>query len=182
MEIIKGIKIKDLALWLKEFQALIISDLHLGYEEYLQQKGILIPKFQMNEIILKLKKLISETKPKIIIINGDLKHEFGKVLRQEWQEILQLIDFLQQNCSQLILIKGNHDQILGPMGIPHPNTSQNRTTFIQRWCLRTIPLSCLGLWSSLASDTCPSNIEAMAVVAQYSPTRIASLVRERSAA
>ncbi|HLC81106.1 MAG TPA: metallophosphoesterase [Candidatus Nanoarchaeia archaeon] len=110
-----NLEIIDLALWLKKEQILIISDLHLGYEEYLQQKGVFLPKFQLAEIVKSLKSIFKKVKPATIVINGDLKHEFGRVLKQEWKEVLQLIDFLLQNCRKLILIKGNHDLILGPI-------------------------------------------------------------------
>jgi len=115
MEISKNLEILDLALWLKKEQTLLISDLHLGYEETLQQQGILLPKSQGKEIIQRLKTIFQKIKPKTIIINGDIKHEFGRVLKQEWSEVLQLVDFLLEHCSQLILIRGNHDMILGPI-------------------------------------------------------------------
>tara|TARA_Y100000034_G_C6885891_1_gene406774 strand:+ start:1229 stop:1927 length:699 start_codon:yes stop_codon:yes gene_type:complete len=115
MLITPSIKIIDLALWLKKESTLIISDLHLGYEEYLQQKGVMLPKFQMNEIVDQLKLIFKKVQPKTIIINGDLKHEFGRVLKQEWKDVLKIVDFLSGNCQELILIKGNHDVILGPI-------------------------------------------------------------------
>jgi putative SbcD/Mre11-related phosphoesterase len=115
MEISKGIEILNLALWLKKEHILIISDLHLGYEEYLHQKGVLLPKAQAKLIKDELQHLLQTLNPTTIIINGDLKHEFGRVLRQEWKEVLQLIDFLQQHCQELVLIRGNHDVILGPI-------------------------------------------------------------------
>ncbi|PIZ50735.1 phosphoesterase [Candidatus Woesearchaeota archaeon CG_4_10_14_0_2_um_filter_33_13] len=117
MEISQEIEIVDLALWIKKEQILIIGDLHLGYEEYMQKKGIFLPKFQIQEITKRLQKIIQKTKPQIIIINGDLKHEFGKVLSQEWEDVLQLIDFLTKNSKEIILIKGNHDKILGPIAL-----------------------------------------------------------------
>ena len=115
MQILPNIEIIDLALWLKEEKTLIIGDIHLGYEEYLQHKGILLPKNQARQIYQQLEKILKKVTPKRIIINGDLKHEFGKVLRQEWKEVLKLIDFLLENCKELILVKGNHDIVLGPI-------------------------------------------------------------------
>lgn len=115
MEISKEMEIINQALWLKKEHILIISDLHLGYEEYLHQKGVLLPKAQAQLIKGELQKIFQLVKPTIIIINGDLKHEFGKVLRQEWKEVLELINFLQQHCKELILIRGNHDVVLGPI-------------------------------------------------------------------
>ncbi len=54
-------------------------------------------------------------KPKITIINGDLKHEFGKISEQEWRDTLNIIDLISRNTEKIILIKGNHDTILGPI-------------------------------------------------------------------
>ena len=118
LEISPGIEICGLALWFKTEKALLLSDLHLGYEEELQQRGVLLPKFQAAEMLQQLQQILQQVQPqkiKKIIINGDLKHEFGRVLAQEWRETLRLIDFLQEHCAELILIRGNHDIILGPI-------------------------------------------------------------------
>ncbi|MBS3126537.1 metallophosphoesterase [Candidatus Woesearchaeota archaeon] len=115
MEIAKGIEIIETALWLKKQNILIINDLHIGYEEVLQRKGILVPKFQLKEIITKLEHILEKTKPEKVIINGDLKHEFGTVLKQEWKEVLQFLDVVLQKCKTVIIIKGNHDPIIAPI-------------------------------------------------------------------
>ncbi|MEK6969993.1 MAG: metallophosphoesterase, partial [Nanoarchaeota archaeon] len=94
LEISKGIEIVELALWLKKEKILIINDLHLGYEEVLHRKGILVPKFQIKEILSQFQSLLKKVKPKLVLINGDLKHEFGRVLNQEWKDVLSLFDFL----------------------------------------------------------------------------------------
>lgn len=106
---IYGAEIIDLALKVNDY--LIISDLHLGYEQALNSEGIMVPKFQYPHIISRLKKIrIKSSTPKIII-NGDLKHEFGHISRQEWTETLKFIEFLKDNFSEIILVKGNHDHL-----------------------------------------------------------------------
>ena len=115
MEISKGIHIVDTALWFEAEKTLVINDLHIGYEEVLHRKGVLVPRFQLEQIINKLKLILQKTKPAKIIINGDLKHEFGKVLRQEWKEVLHFLDFVLANVPEVIIIKGNHDPIIKPI-------------------------------------------------------------------
>jgi len=112
MKLTQEIEAVDLALKYKDY--LIIADLHLGLEEALNKQGILIPKFQFQEILEKLEKIIKEVKPKAIIINGDLKHEFGLISEQEWSQVFKLLEFLTKK-SKVILIKGNHDTILEPI-------------------------------------------------------------------
>ncbi len=115
MDISKGIEMVGTALWFKAEKVLAINDLHIGYEEVLHQKGILVPRFQLEQIMDKLKIVLQKTKPAKVVINGDLKHEFGKVLRQEWNEVLHFLDFVLANVPEVIIIKGNHDPIIKPI-------------------------------------------------------------------
>ncbi|MBT7902959.1 metallophosphoesterase [Candidatus Woesearchaeota archaeon] len=119
MLITKDFEIIDLALWMPNQGFLIIADLHMGFEEALTKQGILIPKFHFKDLILRLKKIIQTIKKRKsknninkIIINGDLKHNFGIIGEDEWRDVLKLIDFLKKECEELILIKGNHDTTL----------------------------------------------------------------------
>jgi len=134
MEISKNIKIVDTALWFEVEKVLVINDLHIGYEEALHRKGILVPRSQLEQIVNKLKLILQKTRPTKVVINGDLKHEFGKVLRQEWREVLELLDFLLQNVPEVIIIKGNHDLIIKPIadkkGITVVNEYKMRDTLI----------------------------------------------------
>ncbi|MFH1450489.1 MAG: metallophosphoesterase [archaeon] len=115
MLISENIEIHDLALFLKKEKVLIISDLHLGYEELWQKKGILVPNFQYEDIKKRLRPILETTKPNQVIINGDLKHEFGKISQQEWNEVKGILTFLKSYCNKIKLVKGNHDNILGPI-------------------------------------------------------------------
>jgi putative SbcD/Mre11-related phosphoesterase len=114
MEILKGIEIIDSSLWLIKEKVLIIADLHIGYEEALNKQGVLITRNQFKETIELLNKILGIVKPKTIIINGDLKHEFGNISSQEWRETTKILQLLSDK-AQVILIKGNHDTILGPI-------------------------------------------------------------------
>jgi len=113
-----NLKIVDLGLLIKDKRILIFSDFHIGYEEALNKQGILVPRFQFKDVIKRLGKIFSELKKiklEKIIINGDLKHEFGRISEQEWRETLRLLDFLTKFCNEIILVKGNHDTIIGPI-------------------------------------------------------------------
>ncbi len=115
MEILPGIEIIDLALWIQKEKTLIISDLHLGYEEMLERQGVLTPRFQLKDMIGQLEHIMKRVHPQTIVINGDLKHEFGNILGQEWHDILRLFEYLEKNCSEIVIVKGNHDIFLGPL-------------------------------------------------------------------
>ncbi len=104
---LKDALIVDLALKINNY--LIISDLHLGYEQSLNAEGIMVPKFQYPHIVNRLNEIKLKSSCNKIIVNGDLKHEFGQISHQEWNETLKFLDYLKNNFEEIILIKGNHD-------------------------------------------------------------------------
>lgn len=109
-QLTKNIEIVDLGLKIEDY--LIISDLHLGYEQSLNTEGLMIPKFQFEKILSRLEDINRVSPSKRIVINGDLKHEFGKITRQEWKEVNSFLRFLQDNYDEIVLIKGNHDNFV----------------------------------------------------------------------
>ena len=116
MKIFENMELVDLAVYTN--RTLIVSDFHIGYEEALNKQGILMPRFQFKEIIERLENMFRKLKGRKIeniVILGDLKHEFGTISEQEWRHTLRLLDYLGQHCKEIILIKGNHDTILGPI-------------------------------------------------------------------
>ncbi len=115
MKIEKGIDIRDLSLYLTSSKTLIISDVHLGYEQSLSDSGVFLPRFQYKETIERLDKIFENLKVNKIIINGDLKHEFGRISNTEWKTILNLVDYFLDKCKDVVFIRGNHDKILEPV-------------------------------------------------------------------
>jgi len=104
------------ALYLSRYDALIIADMHLGFEEAMAIKGIYVPQMQFKEIAEKVSNIISMIKPSWIIINGDIKHEFTKLLKQERNEISALISLLRsKNVKHITVVRGNHDTFVSPL-------------------------------------------------------------------
>ena len=116
MKVLPKMEIVDLALYFDS--TLVIADVHIGYEEALNKQGILVPRLQFEEIVKRIGAIFRQLKGrklKTIVVNGDLKHEFGTISEQEWRNTLKFIDLLGKHCKEIILIKGNHDTILGPI-------------------------------------------------------------------
>ena len=114
MKINDKVKFEDFFVYLNKSKTLIISDLQLGYEGDLIQSGIFVPANNYDNLIKRIEKTIKKIKPKKIIINGDLKHEFGRISRHEWREVRGMLDFLKSKC-ETIIVKGNHDNFIGPL-------------------------------------------------------------------
>ncbi|MGB4611017.1 MAG: phosphoesterase, partial [Methanothermobacter thermautotrophicus] len=80
------LEICDLSLIIED--SMVIADLHLGYEQYLNTQGVMVPGFQFRRIIERIDAIRDVSGASGIIINGDLKHEFGRVSWQENREII----------------------------------------------------------------------------------------------
>jgi len=94
-------------------KTLVIGDLHFGYEHELNEAGVLIMR-QMYEQLIKDLGIIFERagECKRIIFLGDLKHGFAGINKQEWGDLTRLFDFVSENCEEIIILKGNHDNYL----------------------------------------------------------------------
>lgn len=113
--VFEGIRIEGLGLYLQKSKVFVIADLHLGYEEMLNSQGVMMPRFNYKETLQALKKVLSKLKVSRIVINGDLKHEFGRISDQEWKEVVDMLRFLRTKCGEVVLVRGNHDNVLGPI-------------------------------------------------------------------
>jgi len=109
----------DRALFWKEEKLLVIGDVHLGYENYLMEHGWSFPKAQMEESFRILREIFKKTgKVKKIILLGDVKHHFGGILYEEFEDFYKLVDFLDKylvDDGEILITKGNHDVILEPI-------------------------------------------------------------------
>jgi len=109
VEIINGHR----AIYIQDLDLVVISDLQLGEELYLaEEKGIFVPQVQLKEIKKGLNDIFKKVKAKRILINGDLKHEFGEASRQEWREVIDFVEFLRKKVKEIIVVRGNHDNYL----------------------------------------------------------------------
>mgnify|MGYP001619325040 CR=1 FL=1 len=116
MKISEKIELVDLGIYVHK--TLIFSDFHIGYEEALNKQGTFIPRFQFQEILKRLDAIFEQLKDReiqTIVVAGDLKHEFGVISEQEWRHTLRLLDYLGKKAQKIVLLKGNHDTILGPI-------------------------------------------------------------------
>lgn len=112
VRVLPGVKAtRDYALYLEDEKALVISDLHLGYEGALRRKGVSLPRFQKKHMIERLGHLLDRYAPEKLVVAGDFKHEFSRNLREEWSEVLDVLDFLEGKVEP-ILVRGNHDNFL----------------------------------------------------------------------
>jgi len=112
-------------LYVEDLDALVLSDLHLGFEEAAARgleyslrgrsgyAGVFLPRIQLKRAVEMLGKAFKLHKPRRVIVNGDLKHAFDRLLKQEKEEVARLIDFIRSNdIYEITVVRGNHDNFL----------------------------------------------------------------------
>jgi hypothetical protein len=102
------------AVFLPKAKTLVASDLQLGYEQQLRALGHNVHYEQLQRMLTLLESLIAQTGATRLVIDGDLKHEFGRISAQERRDIIQLLSRLKDRV-EIIVVKGNHDTITKPL-------------------------------------------------------------------
>ena len=100
------------AIYIKSLDAIVIADLHLGYEGIMAEHGIYIPKIQFKREKETIERIIEIKNADRIIINGDVKHEFSETSYHEFKEVGEMFSFLKKNFKAIDVVKGNHDNFI----------------------------------------------------------------------
>jgi putative SbcD/Mre11-related phosphoesterase len=95
-------------------RVLVVSDLHIGWERLLSQRGVHVPS-QTPKIKNILLQLIKECKPSRLIILGDVKDAIAKVEMEEWRDIPDFFEALKEKVTDIQVVLGNHDGNLEPL-------------------------------------------------------------------
>ncbi|AWR98320.1 phosphoesterase [Acidianus sulfidivorans JP7] len=114
IEIAEGVYIEgDLpVIYLKPLNSIVLSDVHIGYEEEMARKGIFLPRVQRKRFINIIDKSIEIFKTNNIIIDGDLKHIFNGLGKQEKDDLNYIFEYAKQKEINITIVKGNHDNYL----------------------------------------------------------------------
>ena len=103
---------------------LVITDLHIGFENELSANKIEIGKnSSINETINKLKDLIRIEKPETLILLGDIKSSIQRISNTEWNDVPYFFEEIKKYVN-LILVPGNHDANIQQL-IPNDVTITN---------------------------------------------------------
>ena len=88
---------------------LVITDLHLGFEDNLSQNNIFLGKnTTVNESIKEVEKILVKTKPDSLILLGDIKSGIKSITKTEWNDVPVFLEKIKKQIS-VTIIPGNHD-------------------------------------------------------------------------
>lgn len=120
-EIEPGVRVtNERCLVFEKERAVVLGDLHLGYEKALEDEGMYIPRMNTDSIRDSLNRILSKYEPDTVVLLGDIKHDFKRAKyegREDVRGIVQLI----QDAAEVVVVKGNHDNyiqnIVADMGL-----------------------------------------------------------------
>lgn len=93
-------------------KALLIADIHLGFEEYMATKGVYVPRMQLRKAVEIIEKALNTVDVDTLIIVGDVKHLFDKLGRRESKDLHEFLLYAKKKFSKVILVRGNHDNFI----------------------------------------------------------------------
>ncbi|MBS7648778.1 metallophosphoesterase [Candidatus Bathyarchaeota archaeon] len=100
-------------------RALVVADIHLGWEAALSEEGVHVPS-QTGKLLRRLERIISFEKPSCLIVLGDVKHAVEKIELEEWRDVPFFFEKLREKIPCIKIVPGNHDgniEVLLPEGI-----------------------------------------------------------------
>jgi len=93
--------------------ALVIADLHFGYEEALAGDGVFLPRVQLRKALELLSSLSRLGLSRRLVIAGDIKHSFSRLLWQERREVSRFIEeAFNHGFNEVVVVRGNHDNYI----------------------------------------------------------------------
>jgi putative SbcD/Mre11-related phosphoesterase len=92
---------------------LVVSDLHIGFEQRFNREGFNITP-STGKMLKTLTELIQQHKPDRLLILGDVKSGFSRVSRDEWKHVPKFMEKIA-NLVEVSVIPGNHDGGLTPL-------------------------------------------------------------------
>ena len=92
-----------------EQKSLVVTDLHLGFEDNLSLNNISVGKnTTTRETIKEIEKILDMTQPDSIILLGDIKSGIKSITKSEWKDVPLFFEKINEKVN-VILVPGNHD-------------------------------------------------------------------------
>ena len=100
-------------------KAAVISDLHIGFENQLAEKGVRVPP-QTQGLLKSVLNVTKDEKASRVIFVGDVKASEAKTYAEEWQDVPLFFENLLSEGLSVDVIPGNHDgglELMLPSGV-----------------------------------------------------------------
>ncbi len=92
--------------------ACAVADVHVGIESAIQAEGFYMPLDEDRMLLDKFKSIVQRFNPKVMVLNGDVLHEFHRVRRNTQKSFDRIMLALLSSVDEIVIILGSHDKMM----------------------------------------------------------------------
>ncbi len=100
------------AAYFPEAGACAVADVHIGIEAAIQAEGFAMPLDEDRELLDRFKSIVKRFNPKVMVLDGDVLHEFGRLRRNAKKSFDHIMLALLSSVDEVIVITGSHDKMI----------------------------------------------------------------------
>jgi uncharacterized protein len=89
-----------------------VADVHVGIEAAVQAEGFYMPLDEDRMLLDKFKSIVQRFSPKVMVLNGDVLHEFHRVRRNAQKSFDHIMLALLSSVDEIVIILGSHDKMM----------------------------------------------------------------------
>ncbi|HTX43175.1 MAG TPA: metallophosphoesterase [Methanocella sp.] len=89
------------------------ADVHIGIEDSIQAEGFSMPLEEERELLERFRDVIKKFEPEVLVLNGDVLHEFGRLRRNTKRAFDRITMELLASVGEVIVLTGSHDKMMG---------------------------------------------------------------------
>ena len=90
-----------------------VADVHIGMEAAIQAEGFAMPLDEEKELLGRFKAVVQRFSPKVMVLDGDVLHEFHRVRRNTQKNFDRVMLALIASVDEVVVILGSHDKMMG---------------------------------------------------------------------
>jgi hypothetical protein len=99
------------ALYVREIDLCVVSDVHIGLAETLYQQGLHFPLHEEETLLERFGAVLDRFNPAVFVLDGDIFHAFDRVSRAARETFAAVLATLRAEC-EVVLVTGSHDTML----------------------------------------------------------------------
>jgi uncharacterized protein len=100
------------AAYFPDIGACACADVHIGIEDSIQAEGFAMPLEEERELLERFRSIIKKFEPKVLVLNGDVLHEFGRLRRNTKKSFDRITLELFASVDEVIVLTGSHDRMM----------------------------------------------------------------------
>ncbi len=100
------------AAYFPEIGTCACADIHIGIEDAIQAEGFSMPLDEEHMLLERFREIIKKFEPKILVLNGDVLHEFGRLRKNTKKSFDRITLELFASVDEVIILTGSHDKMI----------------------------------------------------------------------